>query len=123
MGHSEMRRSRDGRWLGRSPANVPDLRRRHEDDILPSATTLVKWWWWQGGGGSMIIENACPLCSKRQTLEQIPSACKVGLRQGRYTWRHKKGARGAGSCCGCHKVASKQSGQTKPEPKRFLKAG
>ena len=49
-------------------------------DVLPSPSNLHTWG---------IAENpACPLCSKRGTLEHILSCCTRALGDGRYRWRH-----------------------------------
>ena len=49
-------------------------------NVLPSPTNLHTW-----GLGET---PACPLCSKRGTLELILSSCTRALGDGRYCWRH-----------------------------------
>ena len=49
-------------------------------NVLPSPTNLHTW-----GLGET---PACPLCSKRGTLELILSSCTRALGDGRYRWRH-----------------------------------
>ncbi len=49
-------------------------------DALPRPSNLPIW-------GKM-ESPACPLCSKRGTLEHILSCCSKALGEGRYRWRH-----------------------------------
>ncbi|XP_062916611.1 uncharacterized protein LOC134352920 [Mobula hypostoma] len=49
-------------------------------DVLPSPSNLHTW--------DKAESSACPLCSKRGTLEHILSSCARALGEGRYRWRH-----------------------------------
>lgn len=49
-------------------------------DVLPSPSNLHTW--------GIADTPACPLCSKRGTLEHILSCCTRALGDGRYRWRH-----------------------------------
>ncbi|XP_061905517.1 uncharacterized protein LOC133651562 [Entelurus aequoreus] len=49
-------------------------------DVLPSPSNLHTW--------GIAETPACPLCSKRGTLEHILSCCTRALGDGRYRWRH-----------------------------------
>ncbi|XP_061896514.1 uncharacterized protein LOC133645675 [Entelurus aequoreus] len=49
-------------------------------DVLPSPSNLHTW--------GIAETPACPLCSKRETLEHILSCCTRALGDGRYRWRH-----------------------------------
>ncbi|XP_051969484.1 LOW QUALITY PROTEIN: uncharacterized protein LOC127634119 [Xyrauchen texanus] len=49
-------------------------------DVLPSPSNLHIW--------GKVESPACPLCSKRGTLEHILSCCSKALGEGRYRWRH-----------------------------------
>ncbi|XP_061093280.1 uncharacterized protein LOC133125737 [Conger conger] len=49
-------------------------------DVLPSPSNLHTW--------GLAETSACPLCSKRGTLEHILSCCTRALGDGRYRWRH-----------------------------------
>ncbi len=49
-------------------------------DVLLSPSNLHLW--------GKVESPACPLCSKRGTLEHILSCCPKALREGRYRWRH-----------------------------------
>ncbi|XP_031418446.1 uncharacterized protein LOC105897391 [Clupea harengus] len=49
-------------------------------DVLPSPSNLHIW--------GIAETPACPLCSKRGTLEHILSCCTRALGDGRYRWRH-----------------------------------
>ncbi|XP_053332775.1 uncharacterized protein LOC128506382 [Clarias gariepinus] len=49
-------------------------------DVLPSPSNLHTW--------GIAETPACPLCSKRGTLEHILSCCSTALGEGRYRWRH-----------------------------------
>ena len=49
-------------------------------DVLPSPSNLHTW--------GLAETPACPLCSKRGTLELILSSCTRALGDGRYRWRH-----------------------------------
>ncbi|XP_054626149.1 uncharacterized protein LOC129178189 [Dunckerocampus dactyliophorus] len=49
-------------------------------DVLPSPSNLHTW--------GIVESPACPLCSKRGTLEHIFSCCTRALGDGRYRWRH-----------------------------------
>ncbi|KAK0145090.1 hypothetical protein N1851_016010 [Merluccius polli] len=49
-------------------------------DVLPSPSNLHTW--------GIAETPACPLCSKRGTLEHILSCCTGALGDGRYRWRH-----------------------------------
>ncbi|MGH0150899.1 UNVERIFIED_CONTAM: hypothetical protein FKN15_039656 [Acipenser sinensis] len=48
-------------------------------DVLPSPQNLNLW---------VGEDPSCPLCSSPATLRHILTGCKVGLSQGRFTWRH-----------------------------------
>ncbi|XP_063054019.1 uncharacterized protein LOC134448252 [Engraulis encrasicolus] len=49
-------------------------------DVLPSPSNLHTW--------GLAESPACPLCSKRGTLEHVLSSCSTALGEGRYRWRH-----------------------------------
>ncbi|XP_051928401.1 uncharacterized protein LOC127604984 [Hippocampus zosterae] len=49
-------------------------------DVLPSPSNLHTW--------GIAETPACPLCSKRGTLEHILGGCTRALGDGRYRWRH-----------------------------------
>ncbi len=49
-------------------------------DVLPSPSNLHIW--------GKVESPACPLCSRRGTLEHILSCCPKALGEGRYRWRH-----------------------------------
>lgn len=49
-------------------------------DVLPSLSNLLEW--------GLAESPACPMCSKRGTLEHILSCCTMALGEGRYRWRH-----------------------------------
>ena len=49
-------------------------------DVLPSPSNLHTW--------GIAETPACPLCSKRGTLEHILSCCTRALGDGQYSWRH-----------------------------------
>ena len=49
-------------------------------DVLPSPSNLHTW--------GLAETPACPLCSKRGTLEHILRCCTRALGDGRYRWRH-----------------------------------
>ena len=51
-------------------------------DTLLSNASLVRW--------NLSNDPKCPLCQGRQTVEHVPSSCKVALAHGRYTWRHNQ---------------------------------
>ena len=48
-------------------------------DVLPSPSNLPTW--------GLAEPPACPVCSKRGTLEHILSCCTRALGDGRYRWR------------------------------------
>jgi hypothetical protein len=49
-------------------------------DVLPTPANLRRWW--------NSSSNKCPLCNGYGSMKHILSFCKVGLNQGRLTWRH-----------------------------------
>ena len=49
-------------------------------DVLPCPSNLHTW--------GLAETPACPLCSKRETLEHILSCCTRALGDGRYRWSH-----------------------------------
>lgn len=49
-------------------------------DVLPSPSNLHAW--------GLRESPACPLCSKRDTLENVLSCCTTALGEGHYRWRH-----------------------------------
>lgn len=52
-------------------------------DLLPSSANLVGKW-------EKSDDAACPLCSKRKTLEHVLSPCKIAPVLGQFTWPHNK---------------------------------
>ena len=63
------------------PANLTSFCLASTYDTLPSPTNLKRW--------RITTEAMCTLCSKEVcTTGHILGACKVALRQGRYTFRH-----------------------------------
>ncbi len=49
-------------------------------DVVPSPSNLHIW--------GKVESPACPLCSRRGTLEHILSCCPKALGEGKYRWRH-----------------------------------
>lgn len=84
-------------------------------DLMPSAANLVKW--------KKTVDDACPLCSERQTLEHVLSSCSVALGQHRYTWRHNVVLKALAAVVDRERLRAKSKVETKPAPKRFVKAG
>lgn len=68
-------------------------------------------------------DNACPLRSKRQTLEHVLSACKAVLELGRYTWCNKQVLKVLAAVVHIAWLQTKKTTKSKPELKCFLKAG
>lgn len=83
-------------------------------DVLPSPSNLHTW--------GIAETPACPLCSKRGTLEHILSCCTKALGEGRYRWRHDQVLKTIAEAISTGLVWSKQFRPTK-KTIAFVRAG
>ena len=83
-------------------------------DVLPSPSNLHIW--------GIAETPACPLCSKRGTLEHILSCCTRALGDGRYRWRHDQVLKTIAEAISTGLVWSKQFRPTK-KTIAFVRAG
>ncbi|XP_063056078.1 uncharacterized protein LOC134450153 [Engraulis encrasicolus] len=83
-------------------------------DVLPSPSNLQAW--------GLAESPACPLCSKRGTLEHVLSCCTTALGEGRYRWRHDQVLKTIAEAISTGLVWAKQQ-RTPKNNITFVKAG
>ena len=83
-------------------------------DVLPSPSNLHTW--------GLAETPACPLCSKRGTLEHVLSCCTRALGDGRYRWRHDQVLKTIAEAISAGMVWAKQVRPSK-RTIAFVKAG
>ena len=62
------------------PKNIFNFTIRYFNNTLATKSNMQKW--------GKAFTKICDYCPEVQTLNHVVAACKLALREGRYTWRH-----------------------------------
>ena len=63
------------------PKNFFNFSVKYLNNTLATSKNLCKW--------SISQSAACSFCLQSESLQRVVSSCKLYLKDGRYTWRHK----------------------------------